>query len=988
VRSADPERRSILVPLLALALLMGMGSSQARARGPQDLQRTPLRGAFERYPGEPLAVRVAGVDRTMLEQLERAGFDVTFAGPTYVEILARPADFERLAQMGLVWEPLARDLFPGARESSREGNLDFQYHTYQEMLEELQQLASDYPDICRLYDIGDAESRHWTWTNYSHAYDVWAVRISDNPDWDEPEPCIVYDGRHHAREPVTTEITLAVARYFCENYGVEPEITDVVNTTEIWCVPMVNPDGHQWVEDHDPWWRKTLWDYDQDHLVDSGEGIDPNRNYDWHWYGGSWSDETYGGPAPWSAREVATMRDLHNQHRTALNPTFHSYGEVILYPFGYGVMPEPAVTEIAAEYAGRVGYSVQQSTTAHGSSKDWIYGSLGGVSFTVETATEFIPTGAQMETIVAQILPGSIWLAGRLWGPSIHGTVIDSVIGIPLAAAIHIPEIHEVYGAGELWDIQTEAGTGYFCRLRPAAQQTITLEVSAEGYHSKTVQAVTGGTQPTIVAIELVPESFDRGILAGTVTNATMGGTPLPDVLITVRPDGPSFQSDPAGAYVGYVDPGTYTVAASHPSFAPDSVEGVVIVIGETTSVDFSLYDVVPPEICGTTDHPNTSDDEGPYPIETTITDVSDLAETTLRYRTDGGPFQEIPLTPDVGNRFTGEIPGQPYPTSVQYYIYARDEGSNAATDPAGAPVELYGFYVVPEVLVFEDRMEDGAPGWSHYVVSNGFADQWHLSNQRNHTPAGFWSWKCGDTGSGNYANLLDAGLQTPEFVPAMDSRLALWHWIDAEASGSFPGYAYDGGIVEISVAGGDWEQITPEGGYPYLCREGSAPGPFPAGTPMFSGNHDWEEVVFDLSVYSDPLRIRLRFGSDGADAREGWYIDDLEVTGLEEPSTVADLYPAGRARTRLVCAPTPLLRNQTARISYCLAAPSAVEFRVFDPAGRLVRRLTPTTRGQAGNLEWNARDAVGRHLGSGVYLMQLTSRSGEQARVKIIVLE
>ncbi len=938
---------------------------------------------------EPLAVRVSGVDAPAATALEDAGFDVAFRGPSYVEILAEPHELAELSRRGYAWEPLERDLFPGARTGSREGHLDPEYHTYDEMLAELQMLAATYPDICMLYDVGDAESKHYTWTNYDKEYDLWAVRISDQPDRDEPEPCIVYDARHHAREPVTTEIVLAVARHLCENYGIDPDITDLIDSSEIWCVTMVNPDGHQWVEDVDVWWRKTLWDYNENHVVNSSEGIDPNRNYDWHWNGGYWSDETYGGPYAWSAIEVASMRDLHNQQRPAINPTYHSYGEVVLYPFGYGVNPEPAVTEIATQFAGLVGYATQQSTTAYGSSKDWVYGSIGGVSFTVETATTFIPSGAQMEQIVAEVLPGSIWLAERLWGPSIHGTVTDSIAGIPLEATIHIPEIHDVYGNGELWDIVTEASTGYFCRMRPAASQMITLEVSAEGYHDKTVIVTTGGSEATVVAIELVPVSFERGILAGTVSNVTAGGTPVPDASVTVRM-GPAFETDLDGHYVGYVDPGTYTVVVTHPSFAPDSSEGVGIVVGETTTLDFSLVDIAGPEISGTTEYANTDDTVGPYEIETTIHEMSALVVAQLRYRVAGGPFQDVDLVPMSGNDYRAEIPGQPYTTFVEYYVYAEDEGGNSSTDPAGAPSALYGFFVAPRLTAFADDLEGGAPGWSHYVASGGFSDQWHLSTQRNHTPSGATSWKCGDTGAGDYADLLDAALETPAFDLGPDGRLVFWHWIDAEDSGTYPEQAYDGGILEVSLSGGNWEQVTPEGGYSHTCREGSVPGPFPAGTPMFSGTHDWEQVTVDLGDYQGSLRLRFRFGSDGATAGEGWYVDDVEVSALALPSDVADDEAAGAplaTRVSLSCSPSPLTAGSIARIVYRLPHSARVDLHVVDATGRLVRRLVATRAATGGVFVWDGTDGYGRQAATGLYWLRLVDGEAQLATQKVVVL-
>jgi hypothetical protein len=282
-------------------------------------------------------------------------------------------------------------------------------------------------------------------------------------------------------------------------------VTEIVNGTEIWIVPMVNPDGHQWVEDNYRWWRKNLYDCNGNHWVDDDEGIDPNRNYDWHWASGDWQSQSYGGPLPWSAPEVVAMRDLHLKHRTCLNASVHSFGEVVFYPFGYGVDAEPAVIEVANELASRLGYDAVRSTSANGTSKDWVYGSLGGCSFTVETAREFIPTGPEMVEIVRELLPNFVWLATRARGASIQGSVTDALTGRPLPATIHIPEIQDFYGDGELWDMKTEVATGYFCRLRPEAIETITLEVSAPGYQPATIEVTTGDqSEATVVNVRLM----------------------------------------------------------------------------------------------------------------------------------------------------------------------------------------------------------------------------------------------------------------------------------------------------------------------------------------------------------------------------------------------------------------------------------------------------------------------------------------------------
>ncbi len=112
---------------------------------------------------------------------------------------------------------------------------------------------------------------------------------------------------------------------------------------------------------------------------------------------------------------------------------------------------------------------------------------------------------------------------------------------------------------------------------------------------------------------------------------------------------------------------------------------------------------------------------------------------------------------------------------------------------------------------------------------------------------------------------------------------------MDAEIEGS--GWAWDGGIVEISTdMGKTWIQIEPEGGYPYKILDNPA-SPFEPGTPCFSGRHDWKEEVFDLSAYSGAVYVRFRFGTDGYVTEEGWYIDDVRI-GAPVPDVTVALDP------------------------------------------------------------------------------------------------
>ncbi len=150
-------------------------------------------------------------------------------------------------------------------------------------------------------------------------------------------------------------------------------------------------------------------------------------------------------------------------------------------------------------------------------------------------------------------------------------------------------------------------------------------------------------------------------------------------------------------------------------------------------------------------------------------------------------------------------------------------------------------------------------------------------------------SWKCGDTGTGNYADSLDAYLESPQFSLSGDAELHIYHRIESEISTSYPDSAYDGGLMEISLDGGPWQQLYPTNGYTRTIRHlsgSSSPytGPIDGGTEVWAGTIAWTEVEADLSGHSgSTCRIRFRFGSDQSTDREGWYIDDFVVVGLPE---------------------------------------------------------------------------------------------------------
>ena len=262
---------------------------------------------------------------------------------------------------------------------------DAKYHTYVEMVTELQKAIADHPGIVRRFSIGKSHQGR----------DIWAAKISDHVETDEAEPELLFDGLHHAREHLSVEQNLAILRWLTDGYGSNERITKIVNSREIYIVFMVNPDGGEYDLTGSPYraWRKNRQPTPNSSYV----GTDLNRNYDYRWgccrgSSGNPSSLTYRGWKPFSAPETRAMRDFINsrviggrqQIRAAI--TFHSAGEEILWPYGYTGTDVPsdmtvddhlALVALGKKMASLNGYTPKQSSSLYvtdGDEIDYAYG--------------------------------------------------------------------------------------------------------------------------------------------------------------------------------------------------------------------------------------------------------------------------------------------------------------------------------------------------------------------------------------------------------------------------------------------------------------------------------------------------------------------------------------------------------------------------------------------------------------------------------------
>jgi len=217
------------------------------------------------------------------------------------------------------------------------------FYTYNEMLNELDDMHSLYPEIISARsDIKDetfSSSPHIHET-YEGRYLQW-VKISDNHNISEGEPQILYTALHHAREPASLQQLIYFMWYLLENYDSNDSIKQIIDNSELFFVPCVNPDGYIFNETIEPngggMWRKNTRD---SHGVDNNRNysyIDENGNEVWNTSGTSSNPygSTYAGDGPFSESENRAIRYFveSNNFKIALNN--HTYGNLLLYPYGY-----------------------------------------------------------------------------------------------------------------------------------------------------------------------------------------------------------------------------------------------------------------------------------------------------------------------------------------------------------------------------------------------------------------------------------------------------------------------------------------------------------------------------------------------------------------------------------------------------------------------------------------------------------------------------
>lgn len=278
----------------------------------------------------------------------------------------------------------------------------------------------------------------------------------------------------------------------------------------------------------------------------------------------------------------------------------------------------------------------------------------------------------------------------------------------------------------------------------------------------------------------------------------------------------------------------------------------------------------------------------------------------------------------------------------------------------------------------FEQDMQN----WTSVQLNNAFVNQWHRSNNANNTPNGFYSMKFGGQGNVQYSGSSYGALISPAVEIAPNSRLLFYHKMDAEKHSTNQAYAWDGGLVQMSVNGGTWQQISPVGGYPYKIYNNPA-SPFAANTYVYSGQFNWTQAVFELGPVSGTVQFCFVFGSDAYVHGEGWYIDDILIES--EPVATSDLVNTPQRLSLGQNYPNPF--NPSTSISFQLPSAQRASLEIYNMKGQRVKLLADQEFGAGSHtVSWNATDDRNQSLSSGMYFYRLSTPSGTLTRKMVLM--
>ncbi|GAB4499608.1 MAG: hypothetical protein OHK0052_14900 [Anaerolineales bacterium] len=630
------------------------------------------------------------------------------------------------------------------------------YRTVEETYATAQQIVAQHPTLAQWIDIGNS----WEKTNNPLlGYDLMVLKLTNQAIVDPEKPKLFIMASIHAREYTPAELVTRFAEYLINNYNTDPDVTWLLDYTEIHLLLQANPDGRKQAETGLSWRKNTNQNYCA--TDPSSRGADLNRNFSFYWgcCGGSSGtpcSETYRGPSAASEPETQAVQNyvrsiFPDQRGPALtdpapaNATgvfldVHSFSQLVLWPWGFSSATAPngtALQTLGRKFAYYNNYTPQQAIELYptdGTTDDFAYGDLGIAAYTFELGTSFFEGCSTFEnTIVPQNLPALIYAAKASRTPyqtpagpdALNVTIVGGAIapGQPanLTATLNDTRFNNGQGTEPTQNI---AAAEYYIDTPPWADGATAYPMAAaDGSFNSSIENVTGSIDTT-------------GLSAGRH-------------MIYVRGrDAANNWGAVTAQFLYIIDP------AVSPSIQ-----------GRVRAADTGL------------------------PLAATVSAGS-------IFSADTNPNGQYEMHVVSGTYTLVATPADDNYSPASVEINAPDYSQITQN-----------FWLMPYCTAFSDDVEGGNIGWTAQTP-------WGIVTNKSHSPTHAWT----DSPSGNYGNYLNTSLTSPviNLSGYTDVTLDFWQICDTEAGWDYchVEYSTNGGTSWTEVATYDgnhstWEQKT-----------------------------------------------------------------------------------------------------------------------------------------------------------------------------------
>ena len=359
------------------------------------------------------------------------------------------------------------------------------FYTNQSIGDSMLVWQNRYPDICRRMSIGTS----------CQGEELWVLKITDSLDIEEAEPEVKFVGTMHGDEVTGMEMEMYMVDDILKGYQAGNDTMQfIVNNTELYFLPLMNPDGNNWKQRYNVVELDTIIT-ETDTTIYVSNGYDLNRNFPEGTY---YQDDSVNAI---TLPENDAMINWTKAHNFILSTNFHGGAEVANYvydkDFGVADQSYAASPDDAHAYWLAYGYASRNSRLFSSSSftdgvtngcdwywviggmQDWNYRYHNDMDMTLEISGAKWPSYSTMPTYWRENRDAMFWYLSAAH-KGIYGLVTDSVSGVPVDATIEIAGINKEY--------YTDPDHGdYYRILKPG---TYSMTVSCPGFFPQTIDNI------------------------------------------------------------------------------------------------------------------------------------------------------------------------------------------------------------------------------------------------------------------------------------------------------------------------------------------------------------------------------------------------------------------------------------------------------------------------------------------------------------------